>query len=257
MTSSTTGSTWEQGLCHVILYIPCISLQNVCWRNKKQSLNVTYVLSCGAIKEGVKKKVGHWAFPKVMIGKYIPAQAKGQSLERVQPTVWENTVAHTAAALRAAERSSALFHSIKEARALSVGEQQIPVLLREDDLGSCVKDGSGGTWGADQWGFIAITQVRFNKDLNKGGGNKKNEQGKSELREESGGYGGIWWRISNTETEVKTDEQESTGPSEGMISTRGLEKPRLCSLANTGFFLATVFRFKKIPDLVWPTRLPW
>lgn len=63
-------------------------------------------------------------------------------------------------------------------RHLSVFREQsnkIPAGLWEDYLGSCVKEGLGETQGEDQLGFTAINWVRFNKDLNKGGGNIKNE----------------------------------------------------------------------------------
>lgn len=158
VTSSTTDSTWEQGLCFIILYIPCTSLQNFRWlwirshhwMNMKDGL--FWVGSSGRYhREGRTLSIS------TKTGKHIPARARGQSGYSAGHDVGEqrSSDSRRPGGLR---ESSVLFPGIEEPQKyFQGGEWHTPALLWDDFLGHCAKEGLGrhGVSRADQWNFTA------------------------------------------------------------------------------------------------------
>lgn len=67
-------------------------------------------LLCEVIKEGVTEQAGHWAFPQAKMGKHVSTVTETTTSGCTAGHAVEKTVAQTAGALRAAEKSSVLFH---------------------------------------------------------------------------------------------------------------------------------------------------
>lgn len=151
MTSSKTDLTWEQGLCFIILYIPCSFLKMFAEGIRSNHwINIKYIFCIGPSRKVSQRRQDTGHFPRQWPESTFQQEQKDKVGIQCRPQCGVDYPPPSAPDRRSPEgcREELCFIpqvSRRHSSVFSQGSNKILALLWEDYLGSYVKDGLGET----------------------------------------------------------------------------------------------------------------